>query len=46
MTLKYYIFWILNKKINNDMAKNNALSLVSKSTAEKLVALINSKGIN
>ena len=31
---------------NNDMAKNNALSLVSKSTAEKLVALINSKGIN
>ena len=34
------------KGSNNDIAKNNALSLVSKSTAEKLVALINSKGIN
>ena len=31
---------------NNDIAKNNALSLVSKETAKKLVALINSKGIN
>ncbi len=31
---------------NNDMAKNNALSSVAKSTAKKLVALINSKGIN
>ena len=31
---------------NNDIAKNNALSSVAKSTAEKLVALINSKGIN
>ena len=31
---------------NNDIAKNNALSLVSQETAKKLVALINSKGIN
>ncbi len=31
---------------NNDIAKNNALNSVSKSTAKKLVALINSKGIN
>ena len=30
----------------NDIAKNNAINLVSKKTAEKLVALINSKGIN
>ena len=34
------------KGSNNDIAKNNALSLVSKETAKKLVALINSKGIN
>ena len=34
------------KGSNNDIAKNNALSLAAKSTAEKLVALINSKGIN
>jgi hypothetical protein len=31
---------------NNDIAKNKALSLVSQETAKKLVALINSKGIN
>jgi len=31
---------------NNDLAKNNALSLVSTETAKQLVALINSKGIN
>ena len=31
---------------NNDIAKNNALSLVSQETAKKLVSLINSKGIN
>ena len=33
------------KGSNNDIAKNNAISLVSQETA-KLVALINSKGIN
>ena len=31
---------------SNDIAKSNAINLVSKKTAEKLVALINSKGIN
>ena len=31
---------------SNDIAKNNAINLVAKATAEKLVALINSKGIN
>ena len=31
---------------SNDIAKNNAINLVSKKTAQKLVALINSKGIN
>lgn len=31
---------------STDIAKNNAINLVAKSTAEKLVALINSKGIN
>ena len=30
----------------SDMAKNNAINKVSKETAKKLVALINSKGIN
>tara|TARA_E500000178_G_C17013631_1_gene751732 strand:+ start:747 stop:1892 length:1146 start_codon:yes stop_codon:yes gene_type:complete len=34
------------KGSNNDIAKNNAISLVSQETAKKLVALINSKGIN
>jgi len=34
------------KGSNSDIAKNNALSLTSKATAQKLVALINSKGIN
>ena len=34
------------KGSSNDIAKNNAINLVSKKTAEKLVALINSKGIN
>ena len=34
------------KGSNNDIAKNNALKLVSGETAKKLVALINSKGIN
>ena len=34
------------KGSNNDIAKNNALSKVSQETAKKLVALINSKGIN
>jgi len=31
---------------SSDIAKNNAINLVAKATAEKLVALINSKGIN
>ena len=31
---------------NNDIAKNNALSVVAKDAAKELVALINSKGIN
>ena len=31
---------------SNDIAKNNAINEVAKATAEKLVALINSKGIN
>ena len=31
---------------SNDIAKSNAINVVSKKTAEKLVALINSKGIN
>ena len=34
------------KGSNDDIAKNNAISLVSQETAKKLVALINSKGIN
>ena len=34
------------KGSNNDIAKNNAINLVAKETAKKLVALINSKGIN
>ena len=34
------------KGSNNDIAKNNALNLVATETAKKLVALINSKGIN
>ena len=34
------------KGSNNDIAKNNAISLVSQETAKKLVSLINSKGIN
>ncbi len=37
---------IRGKGSNNDIAKNNALSKVSQETAKKLVALINSKGIN
>ena len=34
------------KGSNNDIAKNNAINLVAKETAKRLVALINSKGIN
>ena len=34
------------KGTSTDIAKNNAINLVAKATAEKLVALINSKGIN
>ena len=34
------------KGSDSEIAKNNALSLTSKATAKKLVALINSKGIN
>ena len=31
---------------DNSVAKNNAINKVAKETAKKLVALINSKGIN
>ena len=31
---------------DNSIAKNNAINAVAKNTAKKLVALINSKGIN
>ena len=34
------------KGSDSEIAKNNAISVTSKATAQKLVALINSKGIN
>ena len=37
---------IRGKGSNNDIAKNNAIALASKEAGKRIVALINSKGLN